>query len=401
MCRRTIYDNMSAMIRMPILVSMIAVGCALLLLPEPAEARRIKVQAIKKISLKQRRDAPSFTRARRLRVMDRGKLLSLGTGLWEDQYTFHLLKLEDHSRVRVLSPIKAFLSSEPKRFPGAASWRGYRVGPLLFLDSTNQRAGVLLRERRRGSEQRVFYLRWDLKKKEITGARLLGKRSAKWPYLHVRAVGYAPDRDELYLQVVRAPPRGKQGRKLSVVALRAGKVRQVMSKDVRRRLSSGPFFDAKHNRALLVAYAEKGAADPAPMGYLVQLSSGKEAVLPMRIPLTTYGASFSPDGKILHAYSAQTGKISALDARTGKRLRRVHVGQLGHALGRPFTGALLVVRNKGLSFLREKRLTRMQFVPSARIYTGYSHVQGSLVTPQVTAVKNRETLYVLAFRRSD
>jgi len=150
-----------------------------------------------------------------------------------------------------------------------------------------------------------------------------------------------------------------------------------------------------------VEYAEKGAADPAPMGYLVQLSGGKGAVVSMRIPLTTYGASFSPDGKTIHAYSAQTGKISVLDARTGKRLRRVHVGQLGHALGRPFTGALLVVRNKGLNFLREKRLTRMQFVPSTRIYPGYSHVQGSLVTPRVTAVKNREMLYVLAFRRSD
>ena len=376
-----------------------ALACAPFWGVAPAEARRIKVQVIKKISLKQRVKSPSFTEARRLRLLDRGRALFLGTGMWQEQDTFQLLKLADHSTFRIQAPLRSFLSASSGQFPDSARWQNYRVEDLLYLDTTGQRAGVLLRDRRRGSARRLFYLQWDLKKKKITGALLLGERSKRWPYLHVKAIGYAPDRAELFLQVVQAPPRGERIRKLSVIALRAGKIRRVMSMDVHRAVSRGPFFDARQNRALLVEYAERGVGDPRPMGYLVHLTSGK--VVSMRIPLTMYGAAFAPDGQTIQAYSAQTGKLWILDARTGKRLRQVHVGSLGHAMGRPFAGALLVVRNKGLHFLRDKRLTRMQFVPSAKIYPGHSHVEGSLVTPQVTAINNRDTLYVIAFRRAD
>ncbi len=373
----------------------------LTLLAAPAEARRVRVEVIKKISLKQSDGPPSFTCTRRLRLLDRGRLLLLGKGLRKEQATFHLMKVTDRSVIRVAAPIRAFFAAHAGRFPDAGPWRNYRVEDLLYYDTTAGQAGVLLRERRRGSDQRRLYLRWDLNKKKILGARVLGRRTAAFPYVYVRPIGYAPKLKELYLQVTHGPPRGEQVRKLSVLALRDGKAREVMSRQVRRTVSRGPFYDAERNRALLVEYAERGAADPPPRGYLVPLSKGGGATLSMKIPLTTYGVSFSRDGKTVRAYSSQTGKLWVLRAKDGKRLRRVKVGKRGHALGRPFGGALLLVRNKGLLFLREGRLRKMQFVKSARLYPGFSHVEGSLVTPRLTAIKNRRTLHVLAFRRVD
>lgn len=367
----------------------------------PAQARRAPFKVEKRLDLRQRTQKPTFSAVSNLRLLDRGRQLYLGGGIWDEQHRFHLYDVRTRRRWIAAAPLQEFLRANPTTFPEAdrlGRLPAYRVLELLYYDSRDGSAGILLQDAAL-AKRRTFYLHWDLGKNRILRAVILGTRDAGTHWIGVKAIGYDPDRKRFYCQIVRKRrvAAGQPAHSVSVLALGGGQWKRLATWLAKRRIVRGPFHDARGRRVLVVEYAEQGDAGGAPRGVLVDLASGARQT--MELPVTTYGAAFSRNGKTVYVYSSQLGEVWAIRARDGRRLRRRRVGKLGHALGLVFKDTLLVLRNKGLRFLATRRLKMRRFVPVQRLYQGFSHVQGSVLGPGRAFIRNGSTLHVVALRR--
>lgn len=353
-----------------------------------------------KLKLKFTTKKPSFSSQRYGELMDRGRLFYLGRGLWYEQGKYYMLRLKDMKRVVVRAPVQRFLLANRRMFPRAGSGGrlpAYAVIRLLYYDTTHQVAGILLGDRQYRLGGRVIYLHWDLKKKRITRAMVLARRTARLHWISIKPVGYSPKRRVVYLQVMKKIQAHLGGRKpleASVIAVSGTRIKTLTTFRTRNSLSRGPFHDPARERVLLVEYAERGSR---PSGHLVDLVKGRRKQL--AIPVVTYGVAFSADGKRIFAYSAVTGHVWVIDAKKGRRLQRIRVGSMGHAAGMIFKGTLLVARNKGMHFIDTKTFKQWKYVPTKTWHSGFMHVQGTLVAPGRVFLRTSDLLRVIDFKR--
>jgi hypothetical protein len=361
-------------------------------------AAELTARALKKLSRAQRVTSPTFTAARALRLLDRGQLVFYGMGLWQDQHRLHLFQISDGTELVVEAPLASFFVKEATRFP-AASGSGfprYRLLDLLFYDRDHQRAGLLLEEvpPRTGLTRKSYYLHWDLSQRQITSFLPLGDESP----LSFEALFYDPKGRELFCQSIERPRVRAEGvdGEVSMLALSDGKKRVVARFNAARSISSGPFVDPGRKRVLVAEYAEIADETPAPKGYLIELETGQQTTLP--IPLTTYGVAFDSDASTVYLYSSKLGQLEARQLQTGKLLRSARVGALGHHLALVGKGQLLLLRNAGLQPIDLRRLTKRPLIPSARLYPGFSHVEGSFAVPTRAVIRNGHDLWLVELK---
>ncbi len=377
------------------LALVVGMGAPLARARKPSVSHKLR----KKLTLKFSTQKPTFSSQRTGELMDRGRLLYLGRGIWHEQAHFYFLRLKDMKRFRVRAPVQQYLMANRRRFPRAGTGKrlpAYRLLRLLFYDSKHGVAGILIDDKVYRAGGRLIYLHWDLGKKRITRSIVLATNTPQYRWMSVKPVGYSPKRRALYLQVMKNRRQSRNHSRVveaSVVSVSKGRLKTITTFRS-RRFSRGPFHDSARERAFLVEYAERGT--PA-YGYLVNLVTGKRKR--MRIPVVTYGVAFSSDGKRIFTYSGQTGYLWAINARTGRRLKKKRLGSLGHAAGMIFGDTLLVARNKGLHFINAKSLKQWKVLPTKTWHRGFMHVQGTLVTRGRVFLRTSDTLRVIDFKK--
>ena len=363
-----------------------------------AAARGPQLVAPAPLKLEQRTSAPTFTPAT-LRLMDRGRLVYVGKGMWAEQATFYLRELPSARPLRVVAPFAAYVASNPELLP-----EGARPGPLhkklhitelLYYDREHGEAAFEVADHYRSQGvRRHFLVQWDLKRNVISHVTLVARSKPGVTYTHSLPLGYDPaQRAFFYARQVIS--QKADARDVFVIGFSGGKPPRVVAQFVAERsMRSNAYFDAPSGRAMLVEYAERASTGPAPKGHLIDTRSGKALHFP--IPLTCYGFAFGPAGKRLYAYSSQLGELWELDHQ-GAKLRSLKVGQLGHDLGF-YRGSLVLVRNSGVQLFnaRAKGLAKGRYLPLSALYRGFSHVEGSRVTPPLILLRNGSELYFVS-----
>jgi hypothetical protein len=384
------------------LLGLLAIPGLALSAPPPARTAASRVFIRRgQVSLAQRDESPSFISAEQLRLVDRGRLVHIGSGITAEHEMLYLLRLSDLSPQSVRVPLDAFVRDNPGIKADENDQRPtheqFWIRHLLFYDSSNGEAGVEVVDRS-GSDgvRRNFFIRWDLRANRLDRATLVARERPGTSHAESLALGYDPKLREFYY--VRQIYGERDDRLLHVIAFSEGKARVVAEFRSRRPLRRETYFDAQRQRALLVEYAELANPEPPPQSFLVDLAGAK--VTSVATPLTAYGVAFAPDGRRVYAYSSQLGEIVTLDTASGRLLATVRAGKLGHALGQVSPAELLLVRNSGLDFFRlGEPLRPAGSIPMARIASGMTHVSDSLTIEAGALVRNGDLLHVLAFPR--
>ncbi len=375
-----------------VLVLALALAPVLVLLGAARPARAQTVRVLKQHDLTLKRDSPTFIKRGPV-LVDRGRLVHHGSGLWHEQHRQHFFRVADGAPLTAEAPLAALLTREESTFPGASGvgFPQYMVQGLLFYDTTDQQAGLLLSERGTGKgSRRLFYLHWDLAKQELRPL-LLGDEAAG--SIYVESLGYDPQSHELYATLTTPQPGGVQSQ-ISVVALSRGKRRAVTQVKAGRTVSRQPSLDGERMRAFLAEYSELDGETA--QGHLVDLRAG--TVRSMPIPHTTYGVAWHPDGRTLYLYSSKLGRAEARSCEDGKLLREARVGGLGHHLAWLRKGTLVLFRNAGLQLLDARTLAKRAFIPSTRLYPGFSHVEGSFLAPGRLVMVNGWTVHLVELK---
>jgi hypothetical protein len=322
-------------------------------------------------------------------------LLFEGKGLWKEQHVFYLRGLVDGKRQEHQAPIAAYLAAHPDVFPGAegSGFPKYFVERLISFDSDHKRASFYLRAKKKDAD-RHFLFHWDLEKKTITRADLLAEEKAGIKLISVKPVTYLSDsKEDVCLVKVWFEGKGENKRfDASILALGPEGRREISRFETRRDLSR-IFVEPGGKRALFAEYAELGSDEPKPLGHLVDLTSGK--VQRFDVPMTAYGAVFSPDGKLIYIYSNQMKVIWKVDLASGKKLMQVKVGGGGHALAWGPAGRLMLLAHWGLVFLDPASLKRRQHYPIKKLFEGHVWIPGSLLTQDQAVLRNGDEVIIL------
>ena len=369
---------------------------AVLLSVSPAMARR-GLQVVAKIDLTYKK--PDFSRATPVKLMSQGALLYLGKGIWKKQQTLHFFRLADNKRFTVEAPLDGFLRS-PKYTHIAGDRRSvhkrFLLEKVVYYDEKSGEAGLQVTDHnhRQTKERRTFLLRWDLRKKKILDATMLGKKVYREPSPYFIPLYFDPIRREMFYAMSWKAENG-HGR-LVIRGYSEGKTRVVTRFKTKRRLGSHAFPDRAQNRVLLVEYAESGDERLPPRGYLVDTTNGK--MMAMDMPLTAYGVAFAPGDKQIFSCSAQRGSLWTIDALRGKKLKSRRIGKLCHAMGFIDDKRVVVIRNAGLHVFRltPRGLRRDKTFRTKTFHRGFVNTGGSLLAPGRVLVQIGSTLYVIA-----
>lgn len=359
----------------------------------------IRFKVVKHTILKFRSQTPSFYRVSLPRFMDRGRRIYVGRGILRESHKSYFLDASTGSRLQSNAPADAFFRSWPDLFPDAGSTDRvppYMLEELLFYDSKDGQAGLWLTDGHNSKNKRIIYLHWDLKKKRISYAHVLGVRGPRVKWMTVKTIGYDPRTSEAYFLVATATDSSPPV-EVTIMASGRKSVRKVVSFRSQSHVFGSPFFDPDRRRVMVAEYREQGVHSEPPRGFLVDLVKKKTRI--MTIPVVTYGLAFSADGKTIYAYSAQTGELWSKDAATGSLKSKAVFGKRGHALGSPFPDTLLLLLHKKLFFIDPNTLAQTQAVPITRFYRKFSHVQGSSVLPGTLLLRNGEDLYLIRITR--
>ncbi|MBW2701580.1 MAG: hypothetical protein JRF33_12255 [Deltaproteobacteria bacterium] len=355
------------------------------------------------ISLERRKETPSFVKAK-LRIMDRGNLVYVGKGMWQEQERFILRQLDDGKEVELKAPLAEFFAAHPETFPAAegTGFPDYFVEKLLFVDREGLRAGIhLVKKERKKKRYSHYHLGWDMKNNVIDRFDLLGVRDKKTVrLLSVMPIAYRPVQKEIILQV-QAWRQTNDESKINdqkLIGFAPDAKREIASwttkLDARRN-----FLDSDGKRVLIVEYAEQGSAGPLPSGHVLDLETGAKQSFP--VPVTSYGATFTPDGKKLYVYSNQARIIWIIDLASGKKIKQVKVGGGGHALAWGPAGRVMLLAHRGLTFLDPKKLTRRQFFPTAKVFSGRAWIPGSVLTKNQAIMRNGKELVIVQLRKKE
>jgi hypothetical protein len=351
-------------------------------------------KVVKQIPRNQRTTSPTFDGLSVPRIVDRGRMLVIGRGLFAEHHLIYLLRLSDRTPLTVRAPVAELVARE-ESFAGVtvSGHPLYSVSAVLYYDTGHQQAGLLYSEgfQRSGAVRKHYLLQWDLAQRRISHAVLLAQENAG-VWTMVQPIAYDPQRRELSVLIVNVE-KGKPS-PVKVVGVVGSQQRTIAQLTTARSISADPAYDAPRRRVLLIEYAELPVEGAAPRGTLIDLVGGKQTSF--EVPVTTYGAEFDADGKTIYLYSSQLGKLVAIDGTSGKVRREAAVGTHGHALG--FVGkksTLLVLRNSGLQLVDARRLVKQPMIPMRRLFSGFSHVEGSLITRDLLVIKNGALLYLV------
>jgi hypothetical protein len=335
-------------------------------------ARRSSPRIVKVFSVKQSTKKPTFYGNSRQRILDRGRLLYIGRGMWDQQHVFYLADLKTLTKRSVTAPLAAFWSQATAQFPGAAGsgFKALSIERLLFYDTQAQAAGLLVATKPY-SKRKWYYLAWDLKQNLITTAVLLGGRRDDLSYTSFASIGFVAENATFYM-VRLEREKGTSKRSVTLLAIKGAKMREQLRFATQRGLHSAPWRVGIKNprRVLIPEYAELPVKGDPPKGYLVDLIAGTKKDL--EIPVTPYGVAYSQGKRPwIYVYSAQLGELWRIDPKTGKRVQKLAVGKRAHALGFIKPGLLMLVRNKGLQPVAVgRRLRKRRMVPLSRYFKG-------------------------------
>ncbi|MCA9521361.1 MAG: hypothetical protein KC609_10325 [Myxococcales bacterium] len=321
------------------------------------------------------------------RVLDRGRLLLFANGLHEERDTFHILRLDSFQRQKLRAPIAEFLAYHIELTGSGNKVIGLR---LLFLDTTNQEAGLQLTLRDPGGMRLVYFLHWDLSRGRITRHVRLAEDDGSTERNRLRAIGYDANQRAFYFLKQQKGFGGS--REARVYVWQYKQLRQITRFAPNRRIKVAPIFDARRHRALVIEYGEMRESQP--LGYLIDLQQGQ--VRSLRLPITTYGAIFHPRLERLYAYSSKSGELQQIDLSTGRVERTLKVGVNGHALGIVANGWLALVRNNQLQLYNLDTLKRGSSMATGRLARGFFHASGSTIRNRRIIVKNGRMIFLLS-----
>jgi hypothetical protein len=344
-----------------------------------AQARQLQFTVKKVVSLEAHTGKPSFYGDPRPHLVDRGRALYYGRGAFHGPglvYVVELPKLEE----RILeSPSLEFARSHGELLLNPM------VEDMPCLDRTDGRAALVMKDLHKS---KAYVAWWDLAKNEITNALLVGEKG-RGSWVGVSAVGYVPERGECFVHVERSVGAGFED---AVLAVGKDAVRTVATFNPKFITSHGPWFDPVHQRAMVVEITEVTGAQPT--GYLVDLANGGVRSFP--IPQLVYGFTFDPDGRTLYAYGVKARELWAINAATGAAVKRVRMGDIGHALGW-IGSSLAVVGNVRIHLLDKQTMGHRGVVGTRRIAPEAVNVESSVVLPDGTVALN--TFYKLVMTR--
>lgn len=345
---------------------------ALLAFPAVSTAARPSVRIAKRLDLG-RLEASGLFSVERPALMDRGRAVHVAGGRGGRAY---LVWLADHTEYEIRAPLRYARQR-------AAQSR------LAFYDTPHQRAGMLLTVGNRQSRHHLF-AHWDLDRRRITNVVRVGRSNGR-ATTELRPLGYSPADRRFYCQETRFERGARQQWQATIFSIDERADPRWVARIRTARSIHGVHYDASGERALVVEYAEEPVRGPAPVGHLVDLRSGRTQRI--TLPPTTYGIAFTPDGRHLHAYSSQGGKLWTIDIASDDIVSRRSVGGLGHALGQLAPGSLLLIRNSGLQVIDDNTGARRAFVPMRRVAPGFAHTEGSVVAMGQAIVKNGDRLH--------
>ncbi|HEY8209615.1 MAG TPA: hypothetical protein VIG99_19140 [Myxococcaceae bacterium] len=329
-----------------------------------ALARQLQFQVKKVVSLEAHTTQPSFYSDPRPHLVDRDRALYYGRGAFHGPGLVYLLDVKTLEERILEAPTAAFVAQNPKLVIHPV------VEDLLCYDRADGWAALLLNDTA-PQHKKVYLAWWNLAENRISTALLLGEQGPKDHWVAAHSIGYLPERGECVVQVARSSG-GKYDH--SVVAVGREAVRTIATFEGNFIASHGPYFDAAHQRAMVTEISEDGS----PNGYLVDLASGGVRTFP--IPQLVYGFTFDPDGRTLYAYGVKARELWAINAATGAAVRRVRIGDIGHALG--WIGdSLVVVGNVRIHLLDRQTFGHRAQVGTRRIAPKSVNVESSVVLP--------------------
>ncbi len=153
-------------------------------------------------------------------------------------------------------------------------------------------------------------------------------------------------------------------------------------------------FNLKLNRIFIAEYTEKYMKRKA-YGYLIHINSAKIKRMP--VPSTPYGITFGPKGRRMYVASAETGYVWAINASTGRRIKKAYGWSRGHVMGFVKPGLLLWLRNASFVFFKTPSLKRVNYISTRKFYKGFCHIEGSLIQSNRVILKNGDKVKILDF----
>jgi len=346
-------------------------------------------------------DASAYYGSEHKRFVNRGEHLYLGRGIGKRAGLFYFLQMADQRRVKIEAPWREYMASRADlhyvSLQKKALDEQFRVGDLLYYDQSTRQAGFLLDDSwpPEGKPKRTFLLHWDFDQGRITRATVLGRKLAD-EYLRFIPVGVHWASNQVYVARSVAFGRGKGAlREVDILKVGGDSIAVVAKIKPKKYLYRRFAFDQRTQRVFLAEYGEKHEK-PKPYGYLVNLVDGD--VRKTRVPFTPYGLVFGPQSEFIYMYGSQLGDLWKVKLSSLKRVKRLRVGGLGHAMGLLENNILMVVRNRGLQPVHLSPFKKGKLLPIKNYYSGFSNVSGSVAGAGWAIIKNGQMLYAVDFQ---
>jgi hypothetical protein len=314
-------------------------------------------------------------------VVDRGKMLFIGTSERSAKPRAQVLRLRDYKRLGVT-------------FPRGGSNRGdaqrNQRHDLAFFDNLSSRAGWFVTSSK-SRQQRVQFVDVDVRNRRIMATEEVSRNDQTAQPSEIRPLGFSPHSGDFHF-TWRGYAEGAS-KPYGVELLRFdrnSRLHVIKTVHTAKRIH-GIYYDRSGARALLAEYGAHPRKGAAPRGHLVSLRTGDLTSFP--IPPTAYGFEFDEDGQTVYAYSSQLGQVWTIDVERGQRVAKHRAGNLGHAFGRVLPGMLLLIRDHGLELLDQRTRRRTGYLPMKKLGSSYALTEGSLVVAGQAIVRNGDALH--------
>lgn len=384
-----------------------------------AQIKKIGENSIKYDS----KSKPSYFN-KKLFFIDGDKKIFAGlSGKGRNEYFFYYFDIPTFKRVSVEIPVPEYLKKNPELLiKSRLSQKRYKKDPLnlfdieefAFYNEELNLAGLTVKNKYRTTateDERLYFLFWDLEKKEIKKAVPLYERSEKKvkgekckSYIY-RRIGFGKDKKIFYFLLTESDGvrTSKYRRKMNkvrnnrVMAVSEEGIKEITSfKTSKRSLNNNLYFSAEAGIALAVENLSKGQRG---YGYIINLK--KSTIKKTLIPSTSYSAAINPNGKRIYIGSLDTGFIWEINALTARRIRRLWVGKWGWSLGYIKDGTLAYVRNSGIQLLTTgARLKKTTFISNKAIYgkePSTTYRNGSIIGTGYCLTTSAKTVYLVQF----
>ncbi len=234
--------------------------------------------------------------------------------------------------------------------------KNYWIEDCFFFDTANGEAGLRVINYfilKKGQAKRTFFVHWDLRRNEITGALPLFEethvpRTGEYEEtsLGVENIGYDAEKKTCYYLKTESRLKktrvGKYDRYLNVGdqtftihAIEGESDRAVAAVKIGSRQTRG-MLSADGRRYFMPAYRDLGHVGEKthPVGYIFDLRTG--GARRVGIQRHTYWSDFDASEKTLYHVSSSTGKLWITDILSGRKKGEVRLGDAGDDAYRKF-----------------------------------------------------------------